>query len=154
MRVALWFIFPVMAVSAAAQDITLAQADFFEKKIRPVLAQHCYKCHSHSGEKLKANLFLDSREGLLKGGDTGAAVVPGKPAGSLLIKAVKWTDADLQMPPKTQLPAEVVADLEQWVKMGAPWPKEEAPRTAGESKYSDPAKQYARLRQEHWSWQP
>jgi cytochrome c553 len=129
------------------------QLEFFEKRIRPLLAQNCYKCHSHAGEKLKANLFLDSRDGVLKGGDTGPAIVPGNPRRSLVITAVKWTDPDLQMPPKTKLGDDAIADLEEWVKMGAPWPNEAAPKAGAESKYADPAKQYERLRQEHWSWQ-
>src|SRR3954471_11815735 len=94
--------FQATPASAAAPDST----DFFESKIRPVLVEQCYKCHSmESGKKLKAGLFLDSREGMLKGGESGAAVVPGKPEQSLLIKAIQHTPGeDLQMPPKTRLP--------------------------------------------------
>jgi hypothetical protein len=66
--------------------------EFFEKKIRPVLAQSCYKCHATTSQKVKAGLLLDSREGMLKGGETGPAVVPGKAEKSLLIEAVRWTD--------------------------------------------------------------
>ena len=83
-----------------------AGIEFFEKKIRPVLAEHCYKCHSAEAEKakkLKGGLLLDTRDGLRKGGDSGPAVVPGKPAESLLVKALRY-DGDTQMPPKGKLP--------------------------------------------------
>src|SRR5438874_9152249 len=94
---------------AAAPDP--ASVDFFESKVRPVLADRCYKCHSAKSEKLKGGLLLDTREGLLKGGDGGPAVVPGEPDKSKLIEAVKWSDPDLQMPPKQKLAPQQVADL-------------------------------------------
>ncbi len=97
--------------------------EFFEKKVRPLLVERCYECHSAGSKKLKGSLFLDSHEGMIKGGDTAAAVVPGDLAKSLLIKAVRWADKDLKMPPKQKLAAEQIADLEAWVKMGAPAPK-------------------------------
>src|SRR5438034_7897906 len=74
--------------------------EFFEKKIRPLLVENCYQCHSAQSEKVKGGLLLDTREGVLKGGDTGAALVPGDPEKSLLIKAVRHTDKELQMPHK------------------------------------------------------
>jgi hypothetical protein len=86
------------AQEAPAPDA--AAEEFFEKSVRPVLADTCYNCHSTTSEKLKAGLYLDSREGMLKGGDTGPAIVPGKPDESLLIKAVRYKHDDLQMPPK------------------------------------------------------
>src|SRR5688572_16726078 len=76
-------------------DSSEAGVQFFEKRIRPVLAEHCHKCHSQKSEKLKAGLYLDSREGLLKGGDTGVAVVLGEPDKSRLIEAVRYTNSDL-----------------------------------------------------------
>ncbi len=97
--------------------------DFFEKKIRPLLAGKCYKCHSAEAEKLKGGLYLDSREGWQKGGDTGPALVPGDPEKSLLVKAVRYTDEDLKMPPKQKLADEQIADLEKWVKLGASDPR-------------------------------
>ena len=109
-----------------APEALRAQEDgvaFFEKKVRPVLVDRCYECHSAGSKKLKGGLYLDSREGLIKGGDTGAALVPGDPEKSLLVKALRWADKDLRMPPKQKLPAELIADLEAWVKMGAPAPK-------------------------------
>ncbi|HXG10340.1 MAG TPA: DUF1553 domain-containing protein [Gemmataceae bacterium] len=99
--------------------------DFFEKKIRPVLVEHCYQCHSAEAEakkKLRGGLRVDSREGLLKGGDSGPAIVPGKPEESLLIQALRYADG-LQMPPRGKLPAAIVADFETWVRQGAPDPR-------------------------------
>src|SRR6186713_889573 len=78
---------------------TPQETDFFEKRIRPLLADHCYKCHSTGADKVKGGLLLDSRASLLKGGDTGPGFVPGTPAKSLLIEAVGWKNEDLQMPP-------------------------------------------------------
>ena len=100
-----------------------ADTEFFESKIRPALAEHCYKCHSAQSEKLKGGLHVDTREGLLKGGDTGPAVVPGDPEKSLLIRALQYKDETLQMPPKKRLPEEVVNDFVTWVKSGAPDPR-------------------------------
>jgi len=97
--------------------------ELFEKKVQPILTETCYKCHSHDADKIKGDLLLDSREAALKGGDTGPALVPGKPDESLLIKAIRYTDPDLQMPPKgKKLPDEQIAVLSEWVKLGAPRP--------------------------------
>ncbi len=104
--------------------LTPEHTEFFERKIRPVLVEHCYECHSTTGKKIKGGLVLDSRAGVQKGGDTGAAITPGDPEASLLIQAIRHTDAELAMP-KKKLPASVIADLEAWVKMGAPDPRAE-----------------------------
>jgi hypothetical protein len=98
--------------------------DFFEKNVRPVLVQHCYGCHSQEAKKQRGGLLLDTRTGTLKGGDSGPAVVPGKPAASLLLQAVRYTDPRLKMPPRGKLPDSVVADLEKWIAMGAPDPRD------------------------------
>src|SRR5262245_32333150 len=87
----------------------------FEQRIRPVLVDKCYSCHSAKSEKIKGNLVVDTREGLLKGGDTGPSLVPGDVEKSLLIKALRWADDEFKMPPKKRLPPEVVADFEAWV---------------------------------------
>jgi hypothetical protein len=129
---------------ATAAEPTREQLDFFENKIRPVLSQNCYKCHSVNSEKVKGGLLLDSREASLRGGDTGPAIVPGHPDQSLLIKAVRHTDADLQMPPKKQLSEAQIADLEAWVKMGAPDPRG---ASVAQKTWTDPTKK-------HWAWQP
>ena len=116
-------VFPFSALAAEAPDAR--GAEFFTKKIEPILREACYKCHSHSSDKIKGGLVLDSRDAVLTGGDTGAAVVPGDPAKSLLIEAVAYQNDDLQMPPKgKKLPDDQIALLTEWVKMGAPWPEE------------------------------
>jgi len=97
--------------------------DFFADKIEPLLKSRCYECHAHSSGKMKGGLTLDARSGWEQGGDTGPSLVPGQPDESLLIKMVRWVDADHQMPPKKPLPAEEVALLEEWVKSGAPDPR-------------------------------
>ncbi|MDB5387188.1 MAG: hypothetical protein JWM11_2834, partial [Planctomycetaceae bacterium] len=112
---------------------------FFETAIRPVLVEHCQKCHG--SEKQWGNLRLDSGMALLKGGDTGAAVIPGQPEKSLLIKAILQTDEDLKMPPKGKLTEKQIADFTQWVKLGAPYPATpENPKI----RHRDP---------KHWSFQ-
>ncbi len=137
------------AISASAADskLTPDQIQFFEAKIRPILAEHCYKCHSPSGEKIKGGLSLDTRDGLLKGGDTGPGLVPGNPDKSLIIRAVRYKEQDLQMPPSDKkLPDAMIADLEAWVKMGAPDPRSGAAATTYKVDFAK-AKQ-------HWSFRP
>ena len=127
-RVALFAITLLFATPAFAADkkpVNRRGLDFFEAKIRPVLVKHCYQCHSAEAAakgKLKGALYLDTRGGLLKGGDSGPALVPGKPKQGLLISALKH-DA-FKMPPKGKLPARIIADFEKWVKMGAPDPRD------------------------------
>src|SRR5262245_37318883 len=91
--------FLVPNVRAAAPKLSATESAFFESKIRPVLADNCYKCHSAGSEKVKGGLLLDTRDGLLKGGNEGPAIVPGNPEKSRLIIAVRYKDKDLQMPP-------------------------------------------------------
>jgi len=97
---------------------------FFEKRIRPVLVEHCYKCHSANSEKVRGELLVDTRGGLLKGGESGHAVVPKNLEASILIEAIRHEDEDLAMPPKKKLPASVIADFEKWIMMGAPDPRD------------------------------
>src|SRR6266700_774543 len=111
--------------SLAADVPNSAGLELFEKKIRPVLVNECYKCHSATSEKLKGGLMLDSRDKMLSGGDSGPAVVAGDSKESLLIKAMRGDDKDLAMPPKKTLGNDVVADFTPWVQMGAPWPHQE-----------------------------
>jgi cytochrome c553 len=115
---------PAARSSGFADRPTQEQLAFFEKKIRPVLVESCYKCHSAESEKVKGELLLDTREGLRKGGATGAAIVAGNPERSPLIKALRYKDEALAMPPKGKLPDQVIADFEAWVKMGAPDPRD------------------------------
>lgn len=137
-------------LSAAQQAPSGEQTAFFEQHIRPTLVEHCYSCHSESAQqkgKLKGGLLLDTRAGILKGGDTGPALVAGNPSESLLLKAVRWESADTQMPPKKKLPAELIAQLEQWIAMGAPDPREGGTGTV--KRQIDIAKG-----REHWAFQP
>ncbi|MCI0457504.1 MAG: DUF1549 domain-containing protein, partial [Gemmataceae bacterium] len=133
----------------ATADPTPEGVEFFEKKIRPVLIEHCHGCHSTQAKKVRGGLLLDSRESILKGGDSGPAIVPGEPGKSRLIEAIGYTNTDLQMPPKAKLPDVVIADLTAWVKMGAPWPKDAVVK--GGRKYEFDLLQRKR---EHWAWQP
>ena len=106
--------------------------EFFETKIRPVLVEQCYSCHSEDaekGKKLRGGLKLDTKANVLKGGDAGPAVVPGKPSTGTLVASLKY-DGEIQMPPKGKLPANVVADFEAWIKGGAADPRTGAVTTA------------------------
>src|SRR5688572_8465371 len=97
-----------------------ADLEFFEQRIRPALVEHCQKCHGP--EKQKGHLRLDSRANVIKGGDSGAALIPGEPAKSLMLKAIGYGDPELRMPPRGKLPDSVIADLTKWIQLGAPWP--------------------------------
>ncbi len=122
--------------------------EFFEKRIRPLLVEACYSCHSGTADRLEGGLYVDRQTGLLRGGDSGPAVVPGQPDASLLIEAVRYES--YEMPPSGKLPSEKIEDLERWIAMGAPWPREAA-ATATESLASFDWRQRKR---QHWSWQP
>jgi hypothetical protein len=126
-----------------------AGVEFFEKRIRPALAEHCYACHSRAAKKLRGGLLLDSRDGLLKGGDSGPAVVPGQAGKSLLVRALRQ-DQDLRMPPKGKLPEAVIADFVRWVDSGAPDPRRPGAAVA-------PRRAAFRITEEdrrHWAFQP
>ncbi|MEQ1851241.1 MAG: DUF1549 domain-containing protein, partial [Chthoniobacteraceae bacterium] len=135
--------------SAAEPRPTAEQIDFFEKKIRPVLSDKCYKCHSEKSDKVKGGLLLDTREGIRRGGDSGPAVVPGDLKESILIEAIQYTNKDFAMPPEKsggKLPDAVIKDFEAWVKMGAPDPREGSGKIV--KKYSkEDAKKW-------WAFQP
>jgi hypothetical protein len=130
---------------------TPERLEFFEQKIRPVLVEACYKCHGPEAAeagKLKGGLRLDSREALLKGGESGKpSVVPGNAEGSLLIRALRHTDPDLQMPPKKKLGDRQIADFVAWVNLGAPDPRVAA-ATTGAPKGAGPADAKS-----HWAFQ-
>jgi hypothetical protein len=112
----------VPGIPSFAQS-TPSEVEFFEKKIRPLLSDHCFECHSAQAKKLKGGLRLDTREGLLKGGPGGPAVVPGKPEQSLLLRAIRWIDDDLKMPPRKKLADEVLRDVAIWIQKGAAIPE-------------------------------
>jgi len=128
--------------------------EFFEKKIRPVLSDKCYKCHSAQADKVKGGLLLDTREGIRRGGDSGPAVVPGNLKESLIIEALHYQNKDFAMPPKKEggkLPDDVIKDFEKWVNMGAPDPREEtAPGTA--AKVAEKKYDYGEAKK-WWAWQ-
>jgi len=112
------------AADAPAAKDEAAGLALFEAKIRPVLVQHCYKCHSASSGKAEGSLTLDTREGVRRGGDRGPAVAPGDPQASWLLTAISHADADLKMPPKKdKLAADVIRDFEAWIRQGAPDPR-------------------------------
>ena len=111
---------PPLAAADEVVAITTQQETFFEQRIRPLLAQRCLKCHG--SKKQESDLRLDSRRAVLAGGDSGAAVVAGKPSDSLLIKAVRWEEPDLEMPAGAEkLTDAQIEALEQWVVDGAVW---------------------------------
>jgi mono/diheme cytochrome c family protein len=131
----------------AAQQGTPNQAQFFENQIRPILANNCFRCHGP--EKHRSNLRLDSRAAVLAGGDSGPAVVPGKPDDSPMIKAVNYRD--LEMPPGKRLSKKEVAALTEWVKIGAPWP------ASGVTEVQPPGPQGLKIAaadRQYWAFQP
>jgi hypothetical protein len=138
------------AAPAQAQQnaATPAQVQFFETRIRPLLVSNCFKCHG-AVKKPRGQLRLDSRAGILKGGESGPAIVPGKPGDSLLVRAVNYMD--LEMPPGKRLPRKEAALLEEWVRMGAPWPGDTAVPIAKHESESRPVTDQDR---QWWSFRP
>jgi mono/diheme cytochrome c family protein len=133
------------ATARAAAEVP-AKVEFFEKKIRPILIANCYSCHSAETNS-KGGLRVDDINGLLTGGVSGAAIVPGNPADSLVIQAVRYEG--FEMPPKKRLTDEEIADLTQWVSDGAAWPKAEFKAEPGKANA-----RYEELKKSHWAWQP
>ena len=121
--------------------------EYFETHIRPLFVEHCYECHSADAKELKANLYLDSRTGWQTGGDSGPAIIPGKPEDSLLLNAISYTNSDLEMPPKNRLPDSKIQHLKSWIAMGAPDPRE------NKTKKTTPQIDLNKGRQ-FWSFQP
>lgn len=155
MRQRLWVVAAIGIASSVGQvafaqeGLTRDQQRFFESKIRPVLVEHCYECHSAKSDEVGGKLLLDTREGIRAGGESGPAVLPGKPASSLLLIAMQHSDSKLIMPPKdygSKLPASVIADFEMWIRAGAP-----DPRSGGAKNKSQVGTEEARA---WWSWQP
>jgi hypothetical protein len=147
-----WIVPAVLILSvvapARAAEPSAEGVEFFEKKIRPLLTDNCFRCHSKE-TKQKAHLRLDSRTAMLKGGDSGSVLKPGDPEGSLIIKAVRYTGT-IKMPKNSKMPDEAIADLTAWVKMGAPWPGgDEKDTTTNAPKEFD-----LKERSKHWAFQP
>jgi hypothetical protein len=130
------------APAARAVEPTPREIEFFEKSVRPVLAEKCFSCHGP--QKQRGGLRLDGRDIMLKGGDSGPAVVPGQPDQSLLIRAIRW-DGDLKMPPKGRLSPEQVDTLAAWVRAGTSWP------AGGPSAV---AATIDEVRRTHWAFRP
>ncbi len=143
-----WFALLVLIAPAAALGQEPKDIDFFESKVRPVLIEHCYSCHSADAKRLRGSLLLDTKEGWMKGGDSGPAIKPGDPENSLIIEAVKYEDPAMQMPPKGKLPEATIDVLVDWVKRGAPDPRTGPAKTA-EKKTID-----IQAGREHWAFQP
>ena len=133
---------------AAASDQTFApeQIAFFEDRIRPLLVEQCFKCHSAEAKVLKGGLRLDSRDGLLQGGDSGPAVSVGNPDESPLIRAVRYES--LEMPPDGKLTVRRIADLEEWIRLGLPWPEDSTGRPTPLGEDID----WDSVRESHWAW--
>jgi Protein of unknown function (DUF1553)/Protein of unknown function (DUF1549)/Planctomycete cytochrome C len=146
-------IFIVSVISSIAVTGTVVfgqdEFDFFEKRIRPVLIEHCYECHS-SDKDAEGGLLLDSREGWMRGGDSGPAIQPGEPSESRLLKAIQYDDTELQMPPDGKLPSSVIDDFKTWIASGARDPRENSPVPL--------AKKNTALSvadsQQHWAYRP
>src|SRR5262245_36167746 len=138
---AVWIALLAPAGLRAQEKVSPEATEFFEKRVRPVLAEHCYSCHGP--KKQQAGLRLDGGAFVRKGSDGGPVLVPGDPDKSLLIHALRQ-QGDLKMPPKGKLNEQVVADLVTWVKMGAPWPET---GTAAQAQTPDAWKK-------HWAFQP
>ncbi|HBE69498.1 MAG TPA: hypothetical protein DDW52_15240, partial [Planctomycetaceae bacterium] len=120
--------------------------EFFETRIRPLLVQHCYECHSAESDSLKASLRVDHRDGLISGGDNGPAIAPGDAGASIFMEAVRYES--YEMPPSGKLPDAAIADFEQWINQGAVWPDEEVVAALADE-FDLPKR-----RDEHWAWQP
>jgi len=138
------------SAAASAAPISPADAEFFEQKVRPLLVTHCFECHSAESKILQGGLHLDSRPGWQKGGESGEVVVPGKPDESLLVKALRFDKNEyVHMPPKGKLPEAEIAVFVEWVKRGAPDPREKPTATGPAKRVIDIA-----AGKKHWAFQP
>jgi len=138
---------PLSAAAADPQKLSAQELTFFEKKIRPVLVSHCYACHSEmaaQSKKLRGGLRLDTRDGMLRGGDSGMVLDLDSPTDSLLMESLRYES--LEMPPAGRLPAQVIADFQKWIALGAPDPRNEQTQP---SKAPD-----IMAGRNHWSFQP
>ncbi len=148
-----FFTFGGTDVSAPPTNVPFISSDerqFFEAKIRPVLVKSCFGCHSAQAKEIEGGLLMDSRQGLLRGGENGPIIVPGNVSKSRLIEAIRYNNKDLQMPPDEgggKLPDSVIRDFENWVSMGAPDPRDDGTATAAKAYDTTEAKKW-------WSFQP
>ncbi|MGI9474054.1 MAG: DUF1549 domain-containing protein, partial [Rubripirellula sp.] len=139
----------LMPALASAQHPSAAQVRFFETSIRPALVKYCYECHSVESGDSRGGLLVDTRVGLLQGGDAGPAVVPGNAEASVLWEAITWEG--YEMPPSEKMPASVIANFKQWIDMGAPDPRV---REIKQFSTKITKKDIEKSRREHWSFQP
>jgi len=140
-------LFATAAMAAPATDADREALKFFESEVRPVLVHRCFECHGE--KKKKGSLRLDHISYIKTGGDSGPALEPGKPDESLIIKAIRYTDPDFEMPPKDKLPDKEIAILEKWVKLGAPWPETDASKVATVDEFG-----FTENERKFWSFQP
>ncbi len=137
----------LQAAEAPPTPLSASDRQFFETKIRPLLVENCYSCHSRGADKVKGGLLLDTREGWTHGGNSGPVIAPGRPDESPLITAVRYKDPDLQMPPDgDRLTDQQIADLTEWVRRGAPDPRTLVAAGSGNH--------YGGVGRAHWAFQP
>ncbi len=129
------------------RQLTEDEIAFFEKRIRPVLVEKCYECHSAESKELQGDLLVDSRASIRNGGTKGACVIPGDVEKSLLIQAIRYEDEEMQMPPDGKLSDAEIADLTEWIRMGAPDPRSTATKHLGKQIDVAEARQF-------WSLKP
>ena len=126
-----------------------AGIEFYEKKVRPILVEHCYSCHSATAAKIKGGLRVDAREALFEGGESGKVLIAGHPEKSKFIEAVTYKNVELQMPKSGKLPDTVIVDLTAWVKMGAPMPPDSQATSVGKAAFD-----LEKRKRTHWAWKP
>lgn len=142
----------VTACTAAVQEETpefsAKQIEHFEKKVRPILAEHCFECHGPEASPLEGGLSVASRKSLLHGGDTGPAIIPGQAFESLLVESIKY-DGDYEMPPDTRMSDQKIKIIVDWINDGAPWPKSDDREHIAAKAFDLTARKAA-----HWAWKP
>ena len=145
MRCLIYSVYILLLATAVSAEESPAGLQLFQDQIEPALRKHCYACHSAEAKQIESGLRLDQREGARRGGDLGPAVVPGKPAESLLIQALRHENG-LEMPPKQpKLPAETIGHFVRWIELGAPDPREGA---------APSAETWPESVRQHWAFQP
>ena len=144
-----WFLLAIsIGFADDSPEFSTQDIEFFETRIRPLLVEHCFECHSESSKKIQGGLRLDSRSLSIKGGDTGPAVIAGNADESLLIQAIRWQD--YEMPPKGKLRDEQIKVFEEWISRGAPWPATNSPSISKSAEGYD----FEKWKREHWSFRP
>ena len=138
----------LLLVHVAAAQPSPQDLEFFEKEVRPILAENCFECHGP--DKQRSDLRLDHISLVLQGGSRGPAIVPGDPAASHLVEFIEYGNVDIQMPPNSKLPDGKIAVLKEWIKRGAPWPAEPVPSVRQTKEAFDLEARKA----DHWAWQP